>query len=195
MEFVPGEVPTGPGAQTNSNQAKVEQSPIIKHRMEQIDSFKIFFFSYNYLPGLIGWIITLAYVLFMYGRPPNLSPICPNTALTKFMYGPNFLFDLHAFVSENETNFDQSELIWRKSKLTYGDLASAFSFETNVSISEVSLGAVLRMLFETKSFIFRTPETRAASICTPVRPKAASRLALRLATPGQNCTPFAERKG
>ena len=55
------------------------------------------------------------------------------------IYELNFSFDLHVFISENETNFDHdSELIWKKFKLTYGDLQSAFNFNTNISISEVS---------------------------------------------------------
>ena len=142
MELFSGDFPAGSGTETN--QAQVEQSRISKRTgKKQIKNFKKRFFWFYYLLGMTGWMFTLAFVLHCYVIPPpsHISRNCPDPKKDrKDIYDENFSFDLHAFVSENETNFDdKSELIWRKSKLAYGDFQSTFNFNTNVSISEVSL--------------------------------------------------------
>ena len=71
---------------------------------------------------------------------PPLPASCPNSpSQSRSLYGENFSFDLHALLRENETDLGQeSELLWTKRGLTYGDLQSVHRFTANVSISEVS---------------------------------------------------------
>lgn len=136
MELLSGEVPAEPGTPTNSNNAQQSQTCKIPETS--------LFFSLYLLLGLAGFMATFSNAISKHPSKPNLSPTCsydPHNIRSevKNIYEQNFLFDLHAFISENETNFDHDgELIWKKSKLIYGDLESAFNFNTNISISEVS---------------------------------------------------------
>ena len=71
--------------------------------------------------------------------PPPLPTSCHSACQFQSLYGVNFSFDLHALLRENETDLGQeSELLWTKRGLTYGDLQSVHRFITNVSIPEVS---------------------------------------------------------
>ena len=140
-ELLSREVPAEPG--TLPNKGQVQQKEFGKHpNKEQIWNFKEDFISFYSQIGGYSWTITLFYLICgsVSCFNEHLSPTCPcackNNPIT--IYYPNFSFDLHAFVSENETNYAQeSELIWRKPELTYGDLQSVFSFSTNLSVSEV----------------------------------------------------------
>ena len=127
--------------------------------LREIENYKYAFLVFNWLIGFISFmIITVIYVsIYVSNRsptkvltpkfttviihviPPLLAP-CPHSpSQSRNLYGKNFSFDFHALLRENETNFDQdSELIWTKRKLTYGDLQSVHRFSTNVTISEVS---------------------------------------------------------
>ena len=138
MESLPGEVSTGSETLTN------QQS---EHRKlfsdEQTNDFTKSFLFFNKGFGGIGWSITVIYVLYTsFANPAHFSPTCPSSQFPPgkqtHMYEQNFLFDLHAFVSENETKFDRErELVWSRRILTYGDLQSAITHNTNVSISRV----------------------------------------------------------
>ena len=141
MELLPGEVPAEPEALKNQgrNKRKKLRKHFSKEDSKDFKSFKEDFSDFYFLIGLFSWLFTLFY--YIINREDSclthLSLSCQNPGL-KNLYERNFLFDLHAFVSENETNFAQeSELIWRKTELSYGDLQSVFSFSTNLSISEV----------------------------------------------------------
>ena len=72
--------------------------------------------------------------------PPPLPMTCPHSPTqSRSLYGENFSFDLHALLRGNETDLGQeSEILWTKRGLTYGDLQSVHRFNTNVSIAEVS---------------------------------------------------------
>ena len=153
MELLSGEVPAEPG--TNSNQTQVQQNQNITHpNKERILNFQIPFFLFYILLGLAGWVVTVFIFKTKHSEDSYVSPWCPElpkygTDPRRNLYRCNFLFDLHAFVSENETSFAQeSELVWRKSKLTYGDLRCAFRFSTNLSISEVSSMSPLVLFFD-----------------------------------------------
>lgn len=135
---VPVEVPVG--SLTN----QVQQSEFsISSKNDQIQNFKIesiktHFLAFNYLFGLIGWIYTIRVLITLPVGSSSISPACYNTPVQSYMYQKNFSFDLHAFISENETNFFQeNELVWRKSGWIFGDFRSVFSVNKNVSISEV----------------------------------------------------------
>lgn len=134
MELLSGDVPAGPGTLTNSNQAR--QSEFSK---EKSQSFKYSFITFYYLLGLIGFMITVLNLLYRFPIGAHLSPVCPGLKNLKNLYEQNFSFDLHVFISENETNLVQkSELVWKKAELAYGDLGKVYGFSTNLSISEVS---------------------------------------------------------
>lgn len=65
---------------------------------------------------------------------------------SKNLYEPNFSFDFHAFLSENETNLDPVDTpIWLEQNLIYGDDRTVLSLSRNVSISEVSGRCSLEM--------------------------------------------------
>ena len=158
-ELPPDEAPARPETMTEQVQQSESRKP---PNEEQKVVFAQFFFSFILNIGTISWVITLVYLLVsIFGKPPNVSQTCASSTIAhfkqlitghvKYRYEQNFSFDLHTFISEKKMNYDQEgDLIWKKQKLAYGDLDSAFSFETNVSISEVGLGAVFRMLFKTK---------------------------------------------
>lgn len=174
MELLPGDVPAGPRTQTNSNQVQIEQRQNIKRpSQEQKLNFEEFFYVFNNFLGLISWFITFWYFSH---NGSNVSPSCPDLMIKgeKYLYEQNFSFDLHAYISENETNFARAGgMVW--SNLTYGN-QSAFTSSTKVPISGVSLMSPLVIffynwiLFETKPkcFLFSTPKTKAASTCTSV---------------------------
>ena len=168
MELLPGEVPAGPRTLTSSD--RVQQGKISKRPCkEQIQNFKSFFSCFYFLFAFIAWATTVTRLLFVFPIFSHLSPTCPNSSSNlKSLYDQNFSFDLHAFLSENETSFDRKgELIWRKPELVYGDLQSAFTHNTNVLISEVGPVA---FLFESKTnpkaSLFSAPEIMEASTCT-----------------------------
>ena len=140
MELLSGEVPTGPDTPTNSNSVQVQQRQIRKRIC--IDYL---FFLYIFI-SIFGWARILSNLTSRFPQfNQYVSPNCPDPQKIgnehlKNIYEQNFSFDLHVFISENETNFNHDgELIWKKSKLVYGDLQSAsVGLNTNVSISEVS---------------------------------------------------------
>ena len=112
-----GEIVPSPGCLKNSDQSRVQPNEFSKPPRNQIEYlFNAFLFLFNFVLGVIGWAIVLGYVLFM-SRPSAgsyISPACSSSVFTKNMYNQNFSFDLHVFVSGNETNFAEgSELIWR----------------------------------------------------------------------------------
>ena len=140
MDLLSGEVPAGPETRTSSSQIPDQQRKISKGPSEEkILKFKKAFFRFHLLIGFTGWAIVILYFLSPFFTGSFLPPTCPNLSRDlKNLYEQKFSFDLHAFISENETNFDsKSELIWRMPKLTYGDLQSTFSLNLNVSISEM----------------------------------------------------------
>ena len=94
---------------------------------------------------------------------PNLYTFPSSCSINPFgLYGENFLFDFHALLRENETSFDhENDLIWTKSKLTYGDFQSAYRFSTNVSISEVSANS-----FEKQLHLFVILDIKSLSLST-----------------------------
>ena len=54
-------------------------------------------------------------------------------------YADGFSFDFFAYVSENETSFEnESELVWVQKNLTYGPDSSLLELQTNIRISRVS---------------------------------------------------------
>ena len=145
--------------------------------MDQILNFKNPFLYFYAILGLAGWTVTFFNLISRLSENSHLSPTCPDSVKVLNLYEWNFSFDLHVFVSEDELNYArESELVWRKPGLTYGDLRSIFNFRTNLSVSEVGSASPMVIsfdkwiLFETKpkSFLFSTPETMAASICTSV---------------------------
>ena len=112
-----------------------------------IDLFDLFCF----LSGVIIFLALVSaffYSLTQYFPAPreffDTPKSCQADTLTEFaslksLYERDFLFDFYAFLGENATNIDhESQLIWKKSNLKYGDLHSIHSFSTNVSVSEVS---------------------------------------------------------
>ena len=103
----------------------------------QIFRFNIMFALFYSLVFAISFLIILLHTKNRYLE--DLPESCPNDQKDlKNMYEVNFPFDFHTFLSENETNLDpESQLIWTKRSLTYGDVQSSFSFSTNISISEV----------------------------------------------------------
>lgn len=55
------------------------------------------------------------------------------------LYSDRFAFDLYAYASQNQTDFeDNDQLIWTEKGLIYGDRKS-FSFRTDILIPEVRL--------------------------------------------------------
>ena len=129
MEPPPNEVSVGSETLTNQQSGRRKL-----FSDEQRDEFARFFFTFNKRFGSTGWAITVFYVLFTSFTIPSRT--CPD--LPNFMYEKVFLFDMHAFVSKSETNFDhERDLIWSKRILRYGYLKEAFIMNTNVSISKV----------------------------------------------------------
>ena len=108
-----------------------------------IDFFESAFLLFNYLNGFIGLTIIIYSCAWSQSPSKILPPLpafCPHSFTEpQSLYRKNFSFDLHALLRENETDFVQeSELLWTKRGLTYGDLQSVHRFTTNVSIPEVS---------------------------------------------------------
>ena len=136
MKLLSGEVvPTGPGTPTNSNSVQVQQ----------IKTIGVLGFVPHLLISVFCWFVIFMSLISRsdMGGFKRLSTTSPEYNVTNIggrfpnIYEQNFSFDLHVFISENETNLArESELVWKKSKLTYGDLQSVFN--KNVSISEVS---------------------------------------------------------
>ena len=173
IEPLPDDAPSGPG--TLTNQAKVKQSQNTKRpSKEQKLNFKTFFFAFNYILGSISWSITLFY--FNY-TGSNVSSACPHRMNygEKYLYEQNFSFDLHAFINDDETN-----LIWNKSKLTYGDLQSTFRFNTKVPISEVSSMSPVVLLFDNYPLISGSSSKLNLNLSFSVRPKQWQPLPARL---------------
>ena len=110
---------------------------------EEIENFEISTSQFHTKLGFIGWVV----MVLCWLSPCFTGSSIPKTCATKDLrniYDQNFLFDFHAFISENETDFDPDrELIWRMPNLTYGDLQSAFRHNVNVSITEVGSVAIL----------------------------------------------------
>lgn len=109
---------------------------------EETVRFTNAFFGFYFFVGLVCWWIIYRLVLDdnLHGSSPGPLPwSCPNKEQDlKNLYAPNFLFDFHAFLSENETHLNpQSQLISTGRDISYGDGWSHFHRNTNVSISEV----------------------------------------------------------
>lgn len=95
------------------------------------------FILFHFLVGLIGWYSIFQF--FESPQPPSCCPL-PVSCLRspKGLYTRDFSFDFHAFLSENETKFNQeSQLIGRELDIAYGDNRSVLHISRNVSISEV----------------------------------------------------------
>ena len=111
--------------------------------LKAIEIYRDVFLLFYWLIGFISFAISI--YVFVLNLPhsevlPSLPSSCPNSPFqSRSLYSENFSFDLHALLQENETDVDQeSELLWTKRGLTYGDLQSVHRFTTNVSIPEVS---------------------------------------------------------
>ena len=122
---------------------------------KKIEYYKIGFLFFHFIICAICCVI-IVYILESIRSPhevsipkvttvipkaiPPLPASCPHLPFqVRSLYGENFSFDLHALLRENETGLDQeSEILWTKRGLTYGDLQSVYRFTTNISISEVS---------------------------------------------------------
>ena len=103
----------------------------------------------NYIKGVfLFWCLTawISFIIVLNSSHPPHKAIPPvpsscshSLSKSRSLYGENFPFDLHALLRENETDLEQeSEILWTKRGLTYGDLQSVHRFITNVSIPEVS---------------------------------------------------------
>ena len=100
---------------------------------------------------MIGWVVMVFYWLSSCFTGPRIPKTCATKDLRN-IYDQNFSFDFHAFVSENEAEFNSdSELIWRMPNLTYGDLQSTFGLNVNVSISEVGPMTILLGINQNKT--------------------------------------------
>lgn len=69
------------------------------------------------------------------------EPSCPKSSRgcedLMNLYTDRFVFDLYAYASQNQTDFeDNDQLIWTEKGLAYGDHKS-FSFRTDILIPEV----------------------------------------------------------
>lgn len=82
-------------------------------------------------------------LLKMLDERMQTEPSCPISSrgcedLTN-LYANLFAFDLYAYASQNETDFeDNDQLIWTEKGLLYGDYKS-FKFKTDILIPEVGL--------------------------------------------------------
>ena len=129
-----------------SSESELVAGPEKKRKCRSVEEGK------NYMGRffLFWWLTTwISFIIVIYNSsqsifPPKLIPplpaSCPNSpSQSRSLYSENFSFDLHALLRENQTDLDQeSELLWTKRGLTYGDLQSVHRFTTNVSISEVN---------------------------------------------------------
>lgn len=150
-ELLSVEVSTKPVSLKNSSPNQVQQVQISKcYDDEEIKNFKASFGQFHGILGTIGWAVMAFCFLSSQFTGPSIPSTCASKDLRN-IYDQKFTFDFHAFISENETDFDEEkELVWRMPKLTYGDLQSTFSLSMNVSISEVCrLGCFLESI-ETK---------------------------------------------
>lgn len=108
------------------------------HSVEEIKKFKRSFFRFHFLIVLICLSTVLVYWLSLPEIP--LPSTCEKGLNLKNLYDEHLLFDLHAYLSENETTFDsESQLIWRKQRLAYGDAQTVLAFNTKISISKVGV--------------------------------------------------------
>lgn len=107
------------------------------HTAEEIHRFKISFILFHYLLANIGWWMVYDYWISGSFIVIPLPSTCAKVSNLKNLYDQKFAFDLHVYLSENETTFDKSQLIWQKQKLIYGDDQSVLTFNSKVLISEV----------------------------------------------------------
>ena len=104
---------------------------------EETVRFNNAFIAFHCLLAGFGWCVVNNFFWKSSGPYIDLPNACASRSNLKNLYEPNFLFDLHAYLSENETAFDESQPIWLKQKWVYGDAQWAFTLNTNVSTSEV----------------------------------------------------------
>lgn len=131
-----------------SGEIPISSEPKIKIKPRDNDQSNKKFLFYLFCFSNLFISLNFLHLDFKKNAPPQSYDVpdsCPakgaHEIYEKFknLYDVNFLFDFYAFLGPE--NIDrQSQLIWSKQDLAYGDLSSTFSFSTNVPVSQVGSG-------------------------------------------------------